>query len=319
MEKLKKIGKKALIIYVIVYLLLSSMSSCSARMYDAQCGEYVSQYARDFIAKYCTPTEQKTRYELVGEAQWSGGAFGKGTFIACCNTGVKYMYELALGVKLGDYGWANSCATDCYGLSGNPNWEDVTNQTLQPGDIVFSTSHTEMYIGNNENANFGNSPHSGKITTGPRLGSDFVKAYRPKFDVNPTGSIPTEEIGDEDLNIYDENGFIYTGVAKIDGYKSSTTFLGWIQKMLTQIIDYLIGILTLGFRIVAVGWTAIVERFFMDGIVNAITGVTNKRDENWEKDPDKIDEIDQEVQQEEAENQSTDKSQATGDKDKPNE
>lgn len=320
MEKLKKIGKKALIIYVITYLLLSSLSSCSARTYDAQCGEYVSQYARDFIAKYCTPTEQKTRYELVGQAQWSGGEFGKGTFIACCNTGVKYMYELALGVKLEDFGWQNSCASDCYGLSGNSNWEDVTNQTLQPGDIVFSTSHTEMYIGNNENANFGNSPYSGKITTGPRLGSDFVKAYRPKFDVNPTGSIPTEELEDEDLNIYDENGFIYTGVAKIDGYKGTASFTKWIFKMLTQIIDYLIGILTLGFRIVVVGWTAIIERFVMDGIVNAVTGITNKRDDSWEKDPSTVDEIDKEVQQEEAEEkQNTDKPQATGDKDNPNE
>lgn len=320
MKRVKNIGKRALIIYVIVYLLLSSMSSCSARMYDAQCGEYVSQYARDFIAKYCTPTEQKTRYEYVGVAQWSGGSFGKGTFIACCNTGIKYMYELALTAKLEDYGWANLCSTDCYGLSGNPNWEDVTNQTLQPGDIVLSTTHTEMYIGNNENANFGNSPYSGVIVNGPRLGSSFVKAYRPKFDVTPTGSIPVEELEDEDLNIYDENGFIYTGVAKIEGYKGSAPFGKWIFKMLTQILDYLIGILTLGIRVVFVGWTAIIERFVIDGIVNAVTGVTNKRDENWVQDPDTIDEIDQEVQQEEAtQNQTTNQPQASGDINNPNE
>lgn len=320
MKKLKKIGKKALIIYVIVYLLLSSMSSCSARMYDAQCGEYVSQYARDFIAKYCTPTEQKTQYELVGEVVWSGGDFGKGTFIACCNTGIKYMYKLALSAELGDYGWANDCSVDWSGLSGNPNWEDVTNQTLQPGDIVINDHHTEMYIGNNENANFGNDPYSGVIVTGPRLGSDFVKAYRPKFDVTPTGTLPVEELEDEDLNIYDENGFIYTGVAKIEGYKGSAPFGKWIFKMLTQILDYLIGILTLGVRVVFVGWTAIIERFVIDGIVNAVTGVTNKRDQNWVQDPDTIDEIDQEVQQEEAtENQTSSQPQASGDINNPNE
>lgn len=324
MEKLKKIGKKALIIYVIVYLLLSSLSSCSARTYDAQCGEYVSQYARDFIAKYCTPTDEKTQYKGVLEAEWSGGAFGKGIFIACCSTGIKYMYELALGVNLGDYGWTGWCDTDIKVLSENPNWwEDVTNQTIQPGDILLKggeDAHTEMYIGNNQNANFGNSPHSGEITTGPELGTTFVKAYRPKFDVNPTGSIPTEEIEEEDLNIYDENGFIYTGVAKIEGYKDLALSKKWISKMLTQIMDYLIGILTLGVRIVLVGWTAIIERLVMDGIVNAVTGITNKRDDSWEKDPDTIDEIDQEVQQEaEAENQNEDKPQATGSKDNPNE
>ncbi len=47
--------------------------------------------------------------------------------------------------------------------------------------------------------------------------------------------------------------------------------------MLSEILDYLIGILTFGIRVVIVGWTAIIERFFIDGIVNSITGVTNKK------------------------------------------
>lgn len=301
MKVLKRVGKKAIIIYMIIYLLLSSLSSCYARKYDEQCGEYISQYARDFIEKYCTPTETKTRYVLISHARWTGGDFGKGIFEACCNTGVRYMYELALGVELADYGWQNSCSADCYGLGNYPDyWEDVTNQTIKPGDIVLSTSHTEMYIGNNENANFGNSPHAGKIANGPRLGSSFVKAYRPKFDVNPTGSIPVEELEDEDLSIYDDNGFIYKGVASIESYESSSTLLGWIIDLISQIVDYLIGILTLGIRVVIVGWTAIIERFFIDGIVNAVTGVTNKRDEGWVQNPDEIDEIDEQAEADEA-------------------
>jgi len=300
------------------------MSSCLARKYDKQCGEYVSKYARDFIEKYCTPTETKTRYAYVGHAEWTGGAFGKGIFVACCNTGVKYMYELALGVDLGDYGWANYCATDCYGLGNYPNyWEDVTNQTIEPGDIVISESHTEMYIGDNQNANFGNSPHAGKIANGPRLGSSFVKAYRPKFDVNPTGSIPVDEIEDEDLSIYDDNGFIYKGVASIESYESSSTLLGWIIDLLSQIVDYLIGILTLGIRIVIVGWTAIIERFFIDGIVNAITGVTNKRDEGWVQNPNEVDDdeaIDNQVKEDEkTEEEQKEEPQDIGSKDNPQE
>lgn len=321
MKVLKRVGKKAIIVYVIIYLLLSSLSSCYARKYDAQCGEYVSQYARDFIEKYCTPVT-KTRYVLISHANWTGGSFGKGTFEACCNTGVRYMYELALGVDLGDYGWANSCATDCYGLGSYPEyWEDVTNKTIEPGDIVLSTSHTEMYIGNNENANFGNSPHSGKIANGPRLGSSFVKAYRPKFDVNPTGTIPVDELEDEDLSIYDDNGFIYKGVASIESYESSASFGKWIINLLSEILDYLIGILTLGIRVVIVGWTAIIERFFIDGIVNAITGVTNKRDEEtWAKNPENIDDIDEQAAEDEAsEAASEDELEDIGSQDNPNE
>jgi len=300
------------------------MSSCFARKYDKQCGEYVSKYARDFIEKYCTPTNEKTEYVLIGHAEWSGGAFGKGKFRACCNTGVKYMYEMALGVDLGDYGWVNYCGDDCYGLGNYPNyWEDVTNKTIEPGDIVISLKHTEMYIGDNQNANFGNDPYAGKIANGPRLGSSFVKAYRPKFDVNPTGSIPVDEIEDEDLSIYDDNGFIYKGVASIESYESSSTLLGWIIDLLSQILDYLIGILTLGIRIVIVGWTAIIERFFIDGIVNAVTGVTNKRDEGWVQNPNKVDDdedIDAQVKEDEKiEEEQKEELQDIGSKDKPQE
>lgn len=323
MKKIKRVVKKAIIVYIIIYLILASISSSYARTYDKECGEYVSQYARDFINKYCTPTETKTRYVLISKARWTGGAFGKGIFEACCNTGIRYMYELALGVELADYGWANSCSTDCEGLGNYPEfWEDVTSQTLQPGDIVFSTSHTEMYIGENQNANFGNSPYSGKIANGPRLGSDFSKAYRPKFDVNPTGTIPVGELEDEDLSIYDDNGFIYKGVASIEAYESSSTLLNWIINMLSQILDYLIGILTLGIRVVVVGWTAIIERFFIDGIINAVTGVTNKKDEKWVKDPATIDDIDEEVQADEAEEakkEEANKLQDIGDPNNPDE
>lgn len=300
MKRIKRVVKKVIIAYIIVYLVLASISSSYARTYDKECGEYVSQYARDFIDKYCTPTETKTRYVLISNARWTGGEFGKGIFEACCNTGVRYMYELALGVDLADYGWANSCSTDCEGLGNYPQfWEDVTNKTLEPGDIVISTSHTEMYIGDNENANFGNSPYSGKIANGPRLGTDFTRAYRPKFDVNPTGTIPIGELEDEDLSIYDDNGFIYKGVASIESYESSSTLLNWIINMLSEIFDYLIGILTFGIRVVIVGWTAIIERVFIDGIVNAITGVTNKKDETWVPDPATVDEIDNQAQEDE--------------------
>lgn len=138
MKRVKRVVKKAIIVYIIIYLILGSISFSYARTYDKECGEYISQYARDFIDKYCTPTETKTRYVLISKARWTGGEFGKGIFEACCNTGIRYMYELALGVELADYGWANSCATDCEGLGNYPQfWEDVTNQTLEPGDIVL--------------------------------------------------------------------------------------------------------------------------------------------------------------------------------------
>ena len=50
------------------------------------------------------------------------------------------------------------------------------------------------------------------------------------------------------------------GVASIESYESSTPLGKWIINMLSEILDYLIGILTLGIRVVIVGWTAIIEK-----------------------------------------------------------
>ena len=259
MRKTKLILKRILIIYVLLYVLLSSLGTCFARSYDAACGEYVSQYARDFIAEYCTPTETKTVYDSsVTEPHWGGGSFGQGTFYACCSTGVKYMYELALGINIYDYDFHPMCGTSIGKMESSSYWTNVTNSTLQPGDIVISSEHVEMYIGNNENANFGNSPHSGKVTTGPRLGSDFTKAFRlsSSVDVNPSGKVGSASA----LANINYSNFFFNGIP--DGkysLASKKSLLATIIDFLANILDYLIGILTYIVRIVFVGWTAIFD------------------------------------------------------------
>ena len=87
MKKIKLVLKRILIVYLIMFITLSSMSQCSARMYDAQCGEYVSKYAKEFIQKYCEGGN--TVYAHVGfkaedAPHWSSGVFGQGTFKADC-------------------------------------------------------------------------------------------------------------------------------------------------------------------------------------------------------------------------------------------
>ena len=54
MKKLKGVLKKLIITYLIIYITLSSSTSCFARGYDAQCGEYASQWAIDYVAKYAS-------------------------------------------------------------------------------------------------------------------------------------------------------------------------------------------------------------------------------------------------------------------------
>ena len=260
MKKVKSLIKRLIISYLIIFIALSSTASTQARMYDAQCGEFLSNYARDVIKKYCE------------------GVFGKGTFKADCTNGVHYMYFKALGVDITKYGYgASDSAISNLNGSYSQYWEKIPLSAVKAGDVVLRAGHGELYIGNGQNANFGNSPNSGKIKSGP---GNFTYAFRPKFDVNPTGSLGADA-KEEDLNIYDANGFIYTGVPTISGYKNSAPFGKWIIKMLAEILDYLIGILTFGIRVVIVGWTAIVERVFIDGVVNAVTGVTDDRVDDW--------------------------------------
>lgn len=141
MKKVKLVLKKVLIVYVIVFITLSSMSSSFARMYDEQCGEYISQYARDFIKQYCEGGN--TRYAHVGfEASdvkhWSSGVFGQGTFIADCTNGVHYMYYKALGVDIHQYGydWSDKAIENLTGKYSQ-YWERITLAEVQPGDVLL--------------------------------------------------------------------------------------------------------------------------------------------------------------------------------------
>ena len=296
MKQLKLVSKRILIIYIIIFIVLSSMSSCLARGYDEKCGEYAAQWAIEFIDKNAGSSQYSCSGNLGSingktSCNWSGGTqdngYGSGTFYGCCTCWVHWIFYYALGVDINDMGFDPLSDTAYANLKGgNEYFDDVSGQTLQAGDILIVNGHAEMYAGDGTHANFGSTPmnhHAACSRMTPGQSSEGAIAVRLKnsVQVNPAGSVAVEELEDEDLNIYDENGFIYTGVAKIEGYKGSAPFLKWIFKMLTQILDYLIGILTLGGRIVWVGWTEIIERLVMDGIVNAVTGITNKRDYSW--------------------------------------
>lgn len=315
MKQIRLVLKRILIIYVIIFVTLSSMSSCLARGYDDKCGEFLVEKTKEFIQKY-----QSVSYYLAEqEVTWTGGELGKGDLYVCCTSGVKYMYELYLGVNLYDLGY--SALSDDNLNPPSQYWDKIPVSEAKPGDILVRAGHVEMATtaGAGEHANFGStSAHACNVHS---YGDTFTTAIRLKntVQVNPTGSVALDEIEDENLNIYDENGFIYTGVAKIEGYKGSVPFGKWILKSLLQILDYLIGILTYATRAVIVGWTAIFERFFMDGLVNAITGVTNKRDDEWQQDPNSIDDIDKEAEEKaKADNETKEQPQASGDENDAN-
>ena len=83
MRTVKKVVKRLIIAYIIIYIVLSSMSTCFARPYDEKCGEFIAQYARDYVEKY---KDCGYNYNSgVVPAYWDGGSDGQGTFQVCCS------------------------------------------------------------------------------------------------------------------------------------------------------------------------------------------------------------------------------------------
>ena len=51
MKKLKLVLKRILIVYVVFFIAVSSMSSSFARMYDAECGEFLAKETKKFVTQ----------------------------------------------------------------------------------------------------------------------------------------------------------------------------------------------------------------------------------------------------------------------------
>lgn len=280
MKKLKFLFKRIVVVYLILFLILANTSQCMARAYDAACGEYVSNYAKEFIGKYGS----NSVYVATAEVSWAGGSFGNGTFRCCCTSGVKYMFEQALGVNLYNYGysaWAsnNLSITSTY-------WDKNPVSAAKPGDIYVKEGHVELATGGGGTANFGSSGPSCKIGN---EGGRFQIAIRMKsnVDVNPSGTITgsgsSSNYDEEKDSIYGSNGFVYQGVATLSGYESGGTLGKWLFDTLLKILDWIIGLLTYILRMAIVGWTIIIERVFIDGIVNMVTGINNTSGETEEE------------------------------------
>ena len=68
-----------------------------------------------------------------------------------------------------------------------------------------------------------------------------------------------------------EGEFYYSGTTK-GTYKASTSIFSWLLANIGDIADWLIGIMTMGFRMVFVGWTALIEKI-LTWTLEGTTGV----------------------------------------------
>lgn len=251
-------------------------------------GEYLAEYARDFIATYGegsiyggrtgrdsgSLTTSATQYP-----GWTNGTLTSpgGTLYCCCTSGVWYMYLLALGIDIYQYGFsASSGANLTLATNYSDYWEEVSFSESLPGDIIVRAGHVELITeaGNTEHANFGGSDPAAKITTYNL--DNYTKAFRLKssVDVTPNGTVPSSS---SSSSIQFSN-FYFNGIPDGKYSVAHTSLWNIIINTFLEIVDYLIGLLTYIVRIPIIGWASIIDNL-LTWTVNTVTDIEGDDEE----------------------------------------
>lgn len=172
------------------------------------------------------------------------------------------------------------------GVKDTANFEEVTGEK-KPGDILFNNGHVAIYVGNNQT--IGSSRSSRGNTKGPFYERTMPGIVRIKPDA---ASKITNLTYDSNLltgggfSSFAESEFYYNGIP--DGKYSVTAGLTeWVIPTLAEILDYILGIITLAQRMVIVGYAAIIENVISMSLLN----VDNDENNNsaLEQDPTTMD------------------------------
>lgn len=274
MSKIKKFFKNILISFLIFYIIIANTSSSYARKFD--------DAARAFLA------EQTTQFinEHAGDSVYSltvlPAAFIGTTFHSCCTSGVAYVYKAFLGLDIYALGFSNLSDTDMTSLRA-PYWKEVSFEESKPGDILVRYGHVEMVAeaGNKTHFNFGSGTTNANLNIHPSYGGEFLKVFSLSEDVEvtPTGSLPetSNELEEEDNALEDPaDEFYYQGMPQQGSFAGSSSIglgdlVNWLFNLISQLIDFITGFMTMIIRIVIVGWANIIVNIVTEA-VDAITG-----------------------------------------------
>ena len=273
MNKIKRFVKNILISFMIFYIIIANTSSSYARNFD--------DAARAFLA------EQTTQFinEHAGDSVYSltvlPAAFRGTTFYSCCTSGVAYVYKAFLGLDIYSLGFSNLSDTDLTSLQ-NSNWTEVSAAESKPGDILVRVGHVEMVAeaGNKSHFNFGSGTTNANLNIHPGV-DQFTKIFslNENVQVTPSGSLPetSNELEEEDNALEDPaDEFYYQGMPQQGSFAGSSSIdplglLKWLFNLISQLVDFITGFMTMVIRIVIVGWANVIVNIVTDAI-DAITG-----------------------------------------------
>lgn len=275
MNRIKNVIKKIVIIFLIFYIVIASTSSSFARPFDEAAGKFVAEQYEAFINQYgpnSTYDDTKVPAVFVGDV-----------FHVCCTTGPLYAYQNFLGIDLRQYDYSTEARVNLVSLGASEYWDKVSFSEARAGDIVVldrgpsRAGHVEMIGDNLGNGvlKFLNSGSSDPAMNIKELSSwEFQGCFRLKstVDVTPTGTLPATTAEREDNLMEDpEDKFYYQGIPNGGFAGTSSPSLDWLFNLLSQLVDFLAGLLTLIIRMVFVGYANILVNIVTNAI-NDITG-----------------------------------------------
>lgn len=278
MNKIKKFLKNLMISFLIFYIIIANTSSSYARNFDDAARAFLAEQTEQFIEQHAGDSVYSTS---VLPASFIGT-----TFYSCCTSGIGYVYKEFLGISIYDLGYSDGAAQNLTTLKARPQyWTEVSFSESKPGDILITSAHgghAEMVreAGNVSHFNFGSGRTNANLNTHPSSPGEFQKVFSLNEDVQvtPTGSLPNvdNELEEDNLTEDPEDAFYYQGLPQQGSFAGQSTFslgklLDWLFNLISQLIDLLLGLMTMIIKMVVIGYANIFVNIVTDA-VDAITG-----------------------------------------------
>lgn len=270
MNKIKKFFKNIIVSFLIFYIVIANTSSSYARNFDDAARAFLAEQTENFINTY---TGDSVYSLTVLPANFVGT-----TFHSCCTSGIAYVYNAFLGLNIYNLGFSDLAVTNLTSLQ-NENWTEVPLAQSRPGDILVRDGHAEMVAtdGGATHFNFGSGRTNANMNIHP--GSDsFTKVFslNENVQVTPSGTVPNtpNSLEEEDNATEDPaDEFYYQGLAQgsFSGTSSVGNILAWLFNLISQLVDYIVGFLTMIIKVVIIGWANIFVNIVTDAL-DAITG-----------------------------------------------
>lgn len=314
-----KTNLKKLVASIVLISIFCSFQVSNATVDGDKAGQAIASFAIDFVEKgygarvkwYDVNLSDPSSYGLRGQAYQETTVGSMDVYYMDCVGWVNYAVHHATGlddpgVRAGSNGFVAPPG------GAGPYFDNVTGQDLKPGDILCNSHHVLVYVGNDKVIDsrsqngltyttleeYGNANYT-SATYGPGANRVYDSVWRLNSTalalINPEDLAPIISGLDKKTSDLKKKKDGYYGMPSKGQFTGNSNpvanALKWLINKLSQIADYLVGIITMGIKIELIGWTTMFEKLVTDA-VEQVTGtqIEASEEENTagDTDPDAV-------------------------------